>query len=212
MKIALDNVFEGRTVTIVGGGPSLLGYNFESLKQPVIVCNYIVKHVDSEMVVCIDAPVTEKYDMGKFLDGYHGHKICLNNLTERDDFIQAEIIPDHKALDLDWHIKKVNLTGFFALAIALRLGAEMIFLLGFDGGYDDPAFPDWYPERYVGPGMNTFFNQNEYYRFFSEEKIINVGATSRIDSFPKVSLYTEFYKKDYHELLRTFNSRQRMET
>jgi hypothetical protein len=164
------------------------------------------------MMVCIDAPVTEKHDMGKFLDGYYGHKICLHNLTERNDFIQAKVAPDHSAHDLDWHIEKVNLTGYFAIAIALHLGAEAIYLLGFDGGYDDPAFPDWYPERYVGPGMNTFFNQNKYYRFFSGEKIINVGTDSRIDAFPKIELNTNFYKTNTDELCRNFNSSQRVET
>ena len=205
MKIALHNVFEGRTVTIVGGGPSLLGYNCSRLKQPIIGCNYAAQYTPSEMFICIDPGV--KKDMGVFLNAYPGYKICLKDQVKRDDFIEVEIHPDHERLDLDWHIAKVNLTGFLAIAIALHLGAELIYLLGFDGGFDDPNKPNWYPEAHVKSDPNELRDQNIYYDIFACNRIINVGATSLIDSFPKVSLYTEFYKKNYHELLRNFTGR-----
>ena len=213
MKLALDSVFKGRTVTIIGGGPSLRGFDFGCVRQPVIACNYTVKYVPSEMFVCIDAPVVEKYNMKEFLDRYKGLKICMrDNLGARPDYVKVEISPNHEILDLDWHIEKVNLTGFLSIAIALYLGAELIYLLGFDGGYDDPSRPDWYPEAYVGPGQNTFHAQNGYYDFFTCEKIINVGRGSRIDSFPKTDLNTDFYKTNYHELQRNTFSRKRVET
>lgn len=206
----LHNVFEGHTVTIVGGGPSLVGFNFDHLKQPVIALNFAVKYVPNEMFCCIDVPFMNSIGMNAFLDTYPGYKVSMRNITSRTDFTMVKITPNHETRDLDWHIAKVNLTGFFAIAVALHLGAKLIYLLGFDGGFDDPARPDWYPlpeEWAVGPGQNTFHEQNAYYDFFTDKKIINVGSTSRIDSFPKVGLYTDFYKKNYHELLRNFTSR-----
>lgn len=206
MKMDLHNVFEGRTVTIVGGGPSLLGYNFAPLKQPVIACNYAAMKVPNEMIVCIDERVTKKHGMGIFLDAYKGDKVCLKGATKREDFVKVEIHPNHETLDLDWHIAKVNLTGFLAIAVALHLGAKMIYLLGFDGGYDEGKKPVWYPEM-ENQDPSDYYDKNLYFDIFACNCIVNVGATSRIDSFPKVSLYTEFYKKDYHELLRNFTSR-----
>jgi len=204
MKINLpDSVFKGHTVTIVGGGYSLASFDFNRLRQPVIALNYAVKYFPSSMFLCIDAPVTEKYGMGEFLDSYSGYKVCLRNLTERNDFTQVEIFPNHDTLDLDWHIEKVNLSGFLAIAVALHLGAEKIYLLGFDGGYQDPAKPGWEAEAYVGPGQNTLINQNPYFDFFGLEKIINVGLDSRIESFPKVDINSNFYKLNYHELVHS---------
>jgi len=188
----MPKIFEGDTVTIVGGGPSLKGFDFERLRQPVIGTNHSMKYHEGELLVAIDRKFHEREK--EYLDGLNCFKVTYED-THREDFIRAELNPDHDnwQTSLDWHIKRANLSGYFAVSVALHLGADKLILLGFDGGYDvNSDTPNFHPHHYQGPGMN-FYTENHWYDFYKGFDIVNVGMGSRIRSFKKVPLESDFY-------------------
>lgn len=188
MVIDLPQIFEDQTVTIVGGGPSLKDFNFLRLRSPVIGTNHTPKYHPADMLIAIDVKFHQREE--HFLNMFRGYKATYVK-TPRSDFIVAELDPDHQNKNLDWHILAANLSGYFALALALHLGAQKVYLLGFDGGYDKE--PNWHPHGYFGPGMNTYTGQNHFYDFFKGENVINVGMSSRLDAFRKIPLDSDFY-------------------
>jgi hypothetical protein len=186
MEIELSHIYEGQTVTIIGGGPSLKGFNFNRLRPPVIGTNHTPKFHPSDILVAIDARFHDRE--ATFLDYYKGLKVTYSPTT-RTDFIMAKLDAVHP--NEDWHILRANLSGYFALALALHLGAARVILLGFDGGYDKE--PNWHPYAYFGPGMNTYNDTNKYYDFYKDRNVVNVGMDSRIEAFRKVPLESNFY-------------------
>jgi len=192
MNIEIDKIFTGKTVTIVGSGPSLRGFDFSCLQHPIIGVNHSPKFHEADMLVAIDGEFHKREK--EFLDSFKGLKVTYND-TIREDFIKVDLEVDYDIdnLNLDWHILKANLSGYFALAIALELGAGKVYLIGFDGGYegDNPNFHEF---AYRGPGMNYYDPVNRHYNFFTGHKIINVGLDSKIDAFKKVPLNTDFYE------------------
>ena len=184
MKIDLDKIFTGETVRIVGGGPSLIGFDFDRISGRVITVNDSCYFVDSEMLVSIDKAwhITNK----AFLDSYEGIL-----LTDREPGHEAVVIEytQKAAYSYEWTIKKVNLSGFVAIAAAIHLGAEKIILLGFDGGYDEQSNHYHHNPRVV---EKDYLDKNQYFEIFKENNIINVGP-SKIETFRKVPLEVDFY-------------------
>lgn len=163
MKAEIPVDLTGQTVSILGGGASLDGYNgdFQGYK---IGCNGRAKEFNTEMIVAIDG--TWQRENAYFLWKYEGIKITHNPTSDKS-FIQIELNPNHAERDLDWHILACNLSGFTAIAVAFYLKAEKIFLYGFDGTGDAST-------------------HNHYFEFFKGENIINVGLESAIPYFLKI--------------------------
>jgi len=184
------NLFQGQTVTIVGGGPSLKGFDFSRIQQPAIGINYSVEYHDSVMLVAIDRMFHKKER--SLVDSYMGYKVTCNE-TEDRSFIKATLDPDYHNRNLDWHVMKVNLSGYFALALALQLRAFRVFLLGFDGGYDTQA-PRFHGHAYKGLKTGDYYNVNRYYDFFHGKPVVNVGLDSKIKCFTRLPLNSNFYE------------------
>jgi len=133
---------ESGPAIIVGGGPSLTGFDFNRLKRyTVIACNRSHEFVDARYVVVWD------YEIFLRPDG-HGKKL------KDKDFETVFTKPGGqgvhpKAVELEWVSKRgmvsdslaegihpVN-SGSAALNIAYCLGYNPIFLLGFDCSVDE---------------------------------------------------------------------------
>jgi len=115
------------------------------------------------------------------------------------------------------------LTGLFTLTVAIALGFEEIYLLGFDGhaingkthhyqglyGYGMFVNDDGKPRTGMGVKSNGMYNTsvfNKDKKRFNQDfwdkykpelnrvKIYNVSPTSKIETFPKIS-YSDLFKK-----------------
>ena len=131
MHMDLPYILAGKTVTIVGGGPSLEGFDFSRLKGYVIAVNNSAFLCKSDMLVSLDKDWQLVHI--DFLKEYNGLFI-----SDREAAVPTfRIEYTQKAADShDWTLQKANLSGFTALAVALYLKAAKVFLLGFDGGYN----------------------------------------------------------------------------
>ena len=189
MKLDLPISFAGQTVTIIGGGPSLDGFNFSRVKDPVIAINDACYVKKAAIIVAMDKSWHSKN--GKYLAAYDGYLVTDRDTTRKD----AVRVEYHEGLkhenEFDWTIKKANLSGFLALAVALHLGAQKVVLLGYDGGYSGKS--NWYnnPNAATPSGYS---NKNAYYDIFKHHDIVNVGMDSQIQSFRKIPIDAPLYE------------------
>lgn len=122
--------------------------------------------------------------------------------------------PSKKDIDKNQiYVGALGLSGTFAIQIAIELGYDKIYLLGYDYGTTDKSnkkthwYQDLIPELNIkssGAGNPmTYRDPNgaikgvRDYEHLSiyKDRIINVGLDSNIQTFEKVS-YEEFYKRN----------------
>lgn len=188
MDLNLPKILKDKDVTILAGGPSLEGFDFSLVKQPVIAVNSAAYFAKSNILVSLDKDWHKAN--GRFLDNYEGYLVTDRETHRKEAFIIRYDTPN-KAGSLDWTMKKNNLSGFIALAVALNLGAGKVFLLGFDGGFNGEK-ANYYENPKPG-NDHEYSRNNDLFDIFKENNIINVGLDSRIEAFRKVPLNTNFY-------------------
>ena len=189
MKIDIPISFAGQTVTIIGGGPSLKGFDFKRVVDPCIAINDACYAHHSEIIVSIDA--SWHYKHGTYLNAYDGF-LVTDRESRRKDAIRIQYHGGARGEnEFDETLKAANLSGFLALAISLHLGAKKVVLLGYDGGYAEDA--NWY----TNPNATNdegYSNKNAYYDIFKGHDIVNVGMDSKIKSFRKIPIESNFYE------------------
>lgn len=193
MKIDHPRIFEGRSVTIVGGGPSLVGFDYSILQGATIAVNTAAFYFTPDAVVAID----EKW--------HKENEICVREIASWDVPIFGREENRHKwiipiQLDRDQAkddaIYRSNLSGFYAIAAAEYLGAKDIFLLGFDGGYDGEQSNSYKNDR--AAESRIYQAANKYYHAFRDSvPIFNFSENSHITTFAKYRIkdYIAFYEK-----------------
>ena len=198
-----SGAWAGRRCFIIGGGTSLKGFDFERLRgELVITVNRGFEYAPfSAINLCQDARVFGFYENKEFAEGeeakkkfeaYKGYKTWLNvqAFPFPEDIYQIDIIhpSDFKYNSYAGGIPPYNNSGLNALCLAICLGANPIYLLGFDcyGVNDSTAnFHSGYPSS----------NKEEIYKDFIKDfnkvagevkditKIINLNPKSNIKAF-----------------------------
>jgi len=185
MKIDLEKIFEG-TVYVVASGESLKGFDFEKLRgKNVIVVNDVFKYAPfARVLVALD---TGWFKRNKHeLKNFKGYKItlCGKGHPGWNYFID-------QGISEDLMLRKVKNSGFYAMVAAIKLGAEKIYLLGFDITWkDQPYFYDIPPEK-VKQYRSSMHHKDKHLRYFEYYKdynIINASPDSAITCFPKCKL------------------------
>jgi hypothetical protein len=136
---------------IIGGGPSLAGFNFERLRgRRTIGVNLAFYFFEPTIIFSMDTRFLNWITNGTYETKYPGcrekfrataaYKIWLLTYTASlpDSILVAPVFRnyDHGRLHLSWVFRDGlghgNNSGFGALNLALVLGANPIYLLGFD--------------------------------------------------------------------------------
>ena len=202
MIIDIPNIFEGQEVTILGGGYSLKGFDFSIVRKPIIAINFSVKNrPDADICVGCDsyffdqeAPIFKTVNVlpTDFFKTFKGYMV-----TDRGDQLfpgVKKIIYEGVAMtngdrDLDWHCQSANISGFVPLALAFKLGAKKVYLLGYDGGYDKIS-----NHYYHNPNIesNVVEAINWHYQWFKDYPVINYVNPdifeSKIECFKKINI------------------------
>jgi len=184
MEIDIPLIFKGESVTIVGGGSSLTGFDFGKLKGKIVVTNHAVRYTRSDMWVFLDTTFIRKNMMR--IRSYKGYCVSRHG---------GENIHTIKfgSSEVDFIVRKANNSGFTAMVLALMLGAKRVYLLGFDGSWKDKShFHSIYRDK---KKMEDFTRSIYLYDHFRNFPIVNVGLDSDIDCFKKVSLEENFYNQ-----------------
>ncbi len=187
-KFLPPNAWKNKRCFIVGGGKSLEKFNFSKLNgELVIACNRAMEYCNPAIMLTQDMRLWGWYqkDLGeeakeKF-DNFKGLKVFIN----KEQFPLPDVIniPTNHDLSLD-HSKSLPLTtnsGLSAICLAVSLGANPIYLLGFDLGTGN--FHSGYPENSKDTKM--FLNNfNELAPVLNKRaKIINLNSKSKLKCF-----------------------------
>ena len=134
----LKNCFEGQDVYIVGSGISLIGFNFEKLRNlNTIAINHAYKDVpEFNFHLFVDSRFVD--EAGIDLDNSPWNKItCSHSLFHTRPYLSV-IRPSNEfhRNPIDGFYTAMN-SGCFAISTAIYMGAKRIFLLGIDCRFAD---------------------------------------------------------------------------
>jgi hypothetical protein len=198
-----DDAWIGERVFIIGGGPSVAGFDLERLdKEKVIGVNmaYNIFECDLHYFGSILLMMTLSKDQG-FKD--LANKCCLEAMVWNSrrsygcDIIEAA---DKHQVEYGWSLESgipvYSNSGLVAINLADLLGAKEIYLLGFDlidAGGKTWNYHNWYPD-YIKPEVSPYQTYIEEFRQVSKyirADVYNCSLTSALDCFPTAR---------YHEL------------
>jgi len=224
------DIWKGKRCFIIGGGPSLKGFDFNQFKgELVITVNRGLEACPfSAMNVCTDARVWGWYESSKDLGpeatekfrSYKGYKVWLNVQAfpfPEDIYTINPLAPtDFTFQEYYRGIPIYGNSGVNAIMMAACLGANPIYLLGFDlYGVDGHLanYHSGYPEN-MG-------QSEELYKVFQDDfhaaslqlnnhtKVINLNPKSNLKYFefgnfkdiPKIKrpIIVSFYTDEYEE-------------
>lgn len=197
----VNGFLEGKSVYLLGSGPSLKGFDFRTLsKEQTIAINHTIEFYPEAKMCLFGDKVFLKYTDFDF-DTYTGWVFAPDEVKDhpklRVVLHQKRCFFFEKRRDQPYLTFKKGLfhpasSGTLALNLALQMRAKEIFLLGFDyyyQGRDMHFFKDvhdhhkrYEEERYAKKALK--------FRFFSEHayRVKNISQKSLIKEFPKVTL------------------------
>ena len=171
-------IFENHPVTIIGGGPSLKGFDFSVLQGKVLAINSAIFHCQADAMVTLDH---------RWMKQYHNQVpagIPILSNRQIDNYPIAVI-------ETDKETDKANMSGPTAMDITFKLGARRVYLLGFDGGYDKTS--NFYHNE--NASENRVYEQaNIYYNLFRGAPVKLFGPT-KINTFPVFE--QDEYQREY---------------
>lgn len=152
--LEITREWEGEEAFIIGGGSSLQGFDFSKLSgRKVIGVNYAYRLGHPLIDICLfgDAGFFQKNR--KELSAFPGRKVtCCPSLScIKEEWLwhvgrQQEGWPSGNKLV--WHYS----TGAAAIHLAQKMGAQIAYLLGFDGGRNTTGGTHWHnfqPEKKI---------------------------------------------------------------
>lgn len=194
----LEPLFLGETIYIVGGGPSLKDFDFDLLKDKVVIAvNKAFLYLPfAQVLYWSDSSFYDTFK--KEIHLFKGIKATKNPSPKTDDIINL-VETGREGLELEPNgIRTGGNSGYAAINVAYHLGAKKIVLLGFDGkngsggnthwhdGYGKKGASDEVMQRNWLPHYSSLINALEGRRV----KIYNTSKFSEIKEIEKIS-YTE---------------------
>lgn len=149
----------GRSCYVVGGGPSLRGFDFERIQGKLSIgVNRAYEYCDPTILLALDARFYRWIYEGKYGEGAI-RKIEAFKGTKAGIRVSRDHIPgiiQIKGLGVSGPIVPIeeglyhgNNSGYAAVALALALGASPVYVLGIDLRYDGDVthFHEGHPEK-----------------------------------------------------------------
>lgn len=192
----IDGLLNGQRVFIIGGGPSLKGYDLSALDNEfTICCNHSAKYYNgAKACVFVDSAFAKNEK--QFLHDYKGMVFasykCADYLPKRENTYVFPLNNSKPGATFGEGLFNGRLTGLAAINLALLLGAAEIYLLGFDMQYQGKDH-HWYGSptpQHENYREEVFHKKVSMFGAYSPWKdiIINCSESSRIDAFPKMRL------------------------
>ena len=188
--------FEGETIYIIGGGPSLKNFNFAELKghRTIAINKAVFFHQTADVLYWTDSRFYTWYKND--IDNFNGLKFTLKPGSQytTDIKVLRKGIPHGLEKDPQVLAHGYN-SGYAAINLAYHLGAVRIVLLGFDmhNAGKDTHFHDGYPTRAAGDHIyrDKFlpgFKELEKALRAEGVTVFNASPHSQLNEFPKITL------------------------
>jgi hypothetical protein len=188
--------FDGETVYIIGGGPSLKNFDFRSLagSRTIAINKAILFNPQADVLYWTDVRFYTWYK--NQIDNYKGLKFALKAGSQYSDDVKVLKKGKAHGIELDTQtLAHGNNSGYAAINLAYHLGAKRIILLGFDMGSDGSAthFHDGYPTKTAGDRIFHDKFLPGFKQLKSELKgtgvtVLNASPYSKLTVFPKITL------------------------
>lgn len=180
--------YAGKTVHVVGSGPSLTGFDYSRLRGKVIIpINHAYKQVPQfDIKVAIDGNFFTREDKEAINAGL---SLCPAHAC-RDPRVINFRMASHFSLE-PGPVYAYGSSGLAAVTVALQGGAEKVVLWGLDYCYDNGrhhATQGLYNHS-QGEGREHIYGaQVSKFAVFPADKILNASPISRLECFQKVSI------------------------
>ena len=189
-------LWPGETVYVIGGGPSLKGFNFGNLAgcKTIAINKAIIYNMGADALYWTDSRFYTWFK--NEVDSYNGLKFALKPGSQYTKDIRVLKKGKPYGLEEDPQTLAHGFnSGYAAINLAYHLGARRIILLGFDMANDgnDTHFHDGYPARPAGGHIYEDKFIPGFKQLHSELKaknitILNASPYSRLNTFPKITL------------------------
>lgn len=191
----IDPIWAGETVYIVGGGPSLLNFNWNSLagKKTIVINKAILSLSSANVFYWTDSRVYGWYKSE--IDKFKGLKVTIRDSPLYPNDVKILKKGDRYGLSEDVStLSHGNNSGYAAINLAYLLGAKKIVLLGYDmknngtqGHYHDgypvpPTGDSIYKEQFI-PGFVILAGLLKEKRI----EVYNASVESSILAWPKIT-------------------------
>ena len=193
--------WQDKTVFIIGGGPSLKGFDWTLLQgKHIIGCNdaYLLGNwVD---ICCFGDVKWYKHHKDR-LSSFNGLKVTWRKeLVDEPDVFVLKGQPTGLLLKPEW-IGWNTSTGAMAINLAVKMGSKKIVLLGFDMKLGEGGESNWHENSLDKPSRLVFKKFNKGFAHLKAElqgkapdvEILNANPDSGLDMFPKVALEDLLY-------------------
>jgi len=202
-EILKDGAWKGRRAFVVGSGPSMRGFQYDLLKDELTIgCNEEFRWTPT-IAMCQDVRWIEAR---KDDAAYRNCKSIKVYCKSHPDYDEGFTLPDWVYLitptttrkgrpwghTLDGGVANAACCGIPALNLADILGADPIYLLGFDCRADDAGRVnghDRYPPEWQMPVQrNRFGLWIKQFRSYAKDisaHVVNLNYLSALDCFPK---------------------------
>lgn len=209
LKVLRNDLWKGEACFIVGGGPSLIGFDFSLLKgRKTIAVNRAFEKFNPTIILSMDYTFYRSIKdgaYGEFAKQRFESLKCIKVLVA--DYPEAVyedilIIPriDHSAITFSLNLEKGladgGNSGFAALNLAWLLGASPIYLLGFDFCFLNGRshWHDGHPNKIDEKIFRSYVKQFERWAslILKKSEVYNLSPISILTCFPKKSLNEVF--------------------
>jgi len=199
----VEPIWKGQTVFLIGGGPSLNGFDFKLLKnkRTIAINKAFVFHPNADILYWTDSRFYSWYK--KDIDKFKGDKYTVKPYGDLAKDIKVLRNTGKAGLETDPSgVRHGNNSGHAALNLAYHLGAKRIVLLGFDMQNIKGAshFHDGYPVRQT---RNEVYIKSmiPYFVAISEDlkrkkvEIINACPNSALTVFKRLPMSSVLHFK-----------------
>jgi len=181
---------ESQIIYVVGGGPSLKGFDWERLKDKyVIAVNRSYQKIPWAQIVYF----TDKRFFGWFPDliSHKGLKISGGKVGHPD--IINYRFTGAGGIDLNSGcLRHGNNSGYAAINLAIQFGAKIVILLGFDMEIKETSH--WHEGYSITTRPHAYDKMIPHFDSLAEQAkklgvtILNASPESRLEAFPKITL------------------------
>jgi hypothetical protein len=199
VKWEITKEWEGQDAFILGGGPSLRGFDWSKFEgRNTIGCNsaYILGPRVAKLCLFSDNDWFEKNEDGLMAYSFAGGRCVTHCEYVPRDLHWVSCLERQMKFFLDdgtiYHGYGGN-SGSAALHLALLMGARRVFLFGFDGALGQHGESNWHDRAIESPNAKVYIKFNtawdvistEYRKVFPGTEIYNCNPNSAITHFIK---------------------------
>lgn len=192
----IEPIWAGETVYIIGGGPSLINFDWTRLggKKTIAINKSILSYPNANILYWTDSRVYGWYKTE--IDKFKGLKITIrDHVTYPDD---VKILRKSSKFGLEESRDSLchgNNSGYAAINLAYHLGVKKIVLLGYDmkNNGTQGHYHDGYPVPVTGDGVykDQFIPGFKILADLLKEKkieVYNASLSSALTVWPKISI------------------------